>query len=226
MKKENTTKINKKTPAAKYPNLKGKFEILKKLEQEHIKVGKRMLSAAGGKMLVLDLAIVGFLKRSIDLIDGIITLINSWNIIGAAPLVRLQLDNLLRLYYLSTLKNSDDIALEILKGRSFLDMEDSEGKKITDARLRYYARSQYPWLDKVYEETSKFIHFSDKHYFLTVNSFKEQTGSFELFIGKGAINWPESELNTFLDAVICITDAILKLIIGWAITKQLHFDKL
>ena len=60
MKKENATKINKKTPVAKYPTLKGKFEILKKLEQEHIKVGKRMLSAAGGKMFVLDFAIVGF----------------------------------------------------------------------------------------------------------------------------------------------------------------------
>ncbi|MBA7716516.1 hypothetical protein ES703_125589 [subsurface metagenome] len=183
-----------------------------------------MLSVADGNIYVTDLVMIGVLKRSLDILDGCVSLVERWNFSAAAPLLRLQLDSLLRLVYLATLKDADAVSMEIIKGHSFRNMKDREGKKLTDARLRDYARPLYPWIDKVYKQTSKLIHFSDKHYFLSVNSLNKQSRTVEHFIGEGVTNWPESEINSFLDAMGCTTDALLKVVIGWTISKQRAYE--
>jgi len=217
-------KNKKQTPMEKFPTLGKKFEVLKKLRQVHLDVGIKILSVADGNIYVTDLVMIGVLKRSLDIFDGCISLVERWNLSAAAPLLRLQLDSLLRLVYLATVKDPDAVSMEIIKGRSFSNMKDREGKKLSDARLRDYARPLYPWINKVYKQTSKFIHFSDKHYFLSVNSLNKRSRTVEHFIGEGVTNWPESEINSFLDAMGRATDALLKVVIGWTISKQRAYD--
>lgn len=217
-------KNEKQTPMEKFPTLRKRFEVLKKLRQAHLDVGTKMLSVADGNIYVTDLVMIGVLKRSLDILDGCISLVERWNLSAAAPLLRLQLDSLLKLVYLATLKDADVVSMEIIKGHSFRNMRDRNGKKLTDARLRDYARPLYPWIDEVYKQTSKLIHFSEKHCFLSVNSLDEQSRRVDFFIGEGVTNWPESEIDSLLSAMGCTTDALLKAVIGWRISKQRAYE--
>ncbi len=209
------------TPIEKFPRLQKKFEMLKKQHQTHLDVGLKMLSVDNGKFYVTDIVIIGVLKRSLDLIDGITSLVERWNFSAAAPLLRLQLDSLLRLVYLATLKNADTVSADIINGHSFGNLKDKEGKKLTDVRLRDYARTVYPWIDDVYKETSKLIHFSEKHCFQPFHCQDEQSRKLEIIIGEGFPNWLEADIDSLLDAMGCITDALLKVVIGW-INNKLH----
>jgi len=163
------------TPIKKFPNLQKRFRDFEKLRQTHLNIGIKMLSVNGGNIYLTDLVIIGILKRSLDILDGVISLVKYWNFIAAAPLLRLQLDSLLKLSYLAKSKNADIVSMKIIKGYPFQNLKDEEGKKLTDARLRDYACSVCPGIDNMYREISKLIHLSNKHCFLTVHSLNKQS---------------------------------------------------
>ena len=70
--------------------------LLETSRDAHLEVGMCMHKAYGGAIYPLDLLASAVLKRSMALIDGFSAMIRAENFICAAPLVRLQLDNLLR----------------------------------------------------------------------------------------------------------------------------------
>jgi hypothetical protein len=110
-----------------------------------------------------DFVLLSVLNRSLDLVDGFLWSFNRWNLSTAAPIARMQVDNLLRLALLS--KAGPSAAVEILlSGRPLSKERDplaSPGKKfmLTDRRLREHAHDRFPWLDLVYEKSSGWIHF-------------------------------------------------------------------
>jgi len=213
-------------PIDRYPKLQARYKVLEQQIEAHINLGEKMLKADGGNVYTADLVMVAVLKRSLDLLDGIICLTDRWNFTSAAPLLRLQIDSLLKLVYLAYVGYADTVSIAILdegildERKSFRKLKDSRGKLLTDARLRDYARPFYPWLDRVYEETSKLIHLSGKHLSSTVQSVDGKTRTSEIFVGTGSRNWLESEIDNFLDAFGCTTDALLKVVLGWVISKD------
>jgi len=209
----------KQKPTDKYPKLQTRYEVIEKQKRAHFELVRKSLTADGSNIYLKDLLIVAVLKRSLDLLDGIICLTNRWNFVAAAPLLRLQLDNLLKLSYIARCKKADELIKAVLEGESFQKLKDSEGKLLFDSRLRDYARPLYPWLDRVYEETSKLIHLSDKHCFLPIISVDNKARTTTTFVGVGIPNWPGSEIDNFLNAVSCATDALLKVVLGWVISK-------
>ncbi len=181
----------KSTPLEKYPQLKTKFERLREITRSHIDIGHRMLQAANAKIYPPDLVLLAVLKRSIDLLDGMGVLIDRWNFIASAPLLRLQLDNLLKLSYFARADSTNATAHALLSGKPLYKFRDSSGKPLTDARLRQYARRQFPWLDKVYEETSRMIHLSDKHFAMTTTKIvSDEEHIVEFGLGVGTPHWP------------------------------------
>lgn len=209
----------KQKPTDKYPKLRVRYEIIERQKRAHFDLFQELRTADGGNVYSTDLFIEAVLKRSLDLIDGIICLTNRWNFIAAAPLLRLQLDNLLRLSYLPQSENPSEVVEAVLRGESFQKLKDSEGKCLSDKRLRYHARSLYPWLDRVYEETSKLVHLSNKHFFLPVTSVDDKERTMTTSFRVGIPHWPESEIDNFLNAASWATDALLKVVRGCVVSK-------
>ncbi len=201
-----------KKPSELYPKVAECESRLSDLIKQTINVGNDMLSANGGKMYIPDIFFIGILNRSINLIDAILCLTSRWNFIAAGPLVRLHLDTLLRLSYLRTTQNPDTFIMHILEGKQVNKMKDEKGVKLTDTRLCDYARTMFPQVDNVYKETSRFIHFSDKHVFSCITPD-------EFFIGKGFRKWPERDIVSLLDCTIEITEMILAITRGWIVQK-------
>jgi hypothetical protein len=165
-----------------------------------------------GSLGYTDFVLLGIIQRSIEITRGFIALIDDWNLLCAAPLIRLQLDTLLRMAYLSTLENPDEISRKIFSGERINSVKDRQGKKLNDARLRDYARKTFPRIDEVYENTSKFIHFSDKHIFTSIWKINDEDHLVWFAIGAGSRNAKEEDIACYYTIMIQINEGIMQLI--------------
>jgi hypothetical protein len=214
---------DEKKPSELYPRVAEREEKLNALIQELTNLGKAMLSVNSKKLYTADFFLLGVLNRSINLIDAVLVLGNHWNFIAAGPLVRVHLDTLLRISYWKTLRNDTEFLRRMLEGEQINNIKDEEGKWLTDARLRVYAKPVFPQVDSVYKETSKLIHFSDKHVFSCMKVLDDTGRKVTFSIGRcssGVARWSEEDILILLECVIVVTDKIIAIGRGWVTEKS------
>lgn len=198
-----------KLPYEVYPSLNEKREILESFREEAIKTGREAISEIGCSRRVTDFVLMGFIKRSIDLVEGFTILLDDWNLVCAAPIVRMQLDSLLRLNYLSKLDNPYDISKRLFSGDQFDKIKDKDGKNLTDKYLREFAGKEFPWIADVYYETSKHIHFSNKHFFMSICNIDEEKHQIYIAIGNRSMHAKEEDCASYYNTMIKISENIL-----------------
>jgi hypothetical protein len=197
-----------KSPHKVYPYLNGKRETLTKFREEAIQIGMDITSQKGST--VSNFVLIGIIKRSIDLVEGFIILLEDWNLICAAPIVRMQIDTLLRLNYLSDLDDPSEVFKSIFSGKQFNKIKDKKGKPLTDQHLREYAIEEFPWINDIYENTSKYIHLSGRHIFASICQIDEENHSVCFVVGNKSMHAKEKDLNSYYDVMIQISQGILK----------------
>lgn len=101
--------------------------------------------------------------RAIELNRGFKTLTKDNNWITAINLLRLQADNCMRLFALSLVQDRLDFYNRIQNGEHIRNIDDAEGKKMTDFYLTQKLDTLFPGFRLLYENTSGFIHFSSEH---------------------------------------------------------------
>ena len=150
--------------------LNKKLEIIDSYIEELIMLGKESAETHG--LYTYDLFCMAILNRSVNILRGYTLLVRDKNFIAAAPLVRVHLDSLLRLYASTLVSyNIDDFALKILAGKQISNLKDRDGNKMRD---RYLAKKlsevkNLEWVLDVYNAGSGHIHFSN---FATSSSTK------------------------------------------------------
>lgn len=204
--------MSDKSPYEVYPSLIEKRKILEDYRENIILLGHSKIGQIGDRVSCTDFVLLGIIQRSIELTKGFIDLMDQWNLLCSAPLIRLQIDTLLRLAYLSSLDDPEEISKKIFNGEHINRIKDNEGKKLSDARLRDYARKSFHWIDEVYENTSKFIHFSDKHISSSILKINENDHIAYFVIGNGTKNAREEDIVFYYDVMIQINEGIYHLI--------------
>ena len=130
-----------------------------------ITIGKQLLENIG--ITEFSLFCTAILNRTINLNRGFITLIKDSNYIAAAPLVRLNLDSLLRLFASSQSEfNYETFAQKVRKGEKISNMKDkAKKKKLKDFELVLMLKDKkgFSWENDVYETGSGFVHLSINH---------------------------------------------------------------
>ncbi len=147
------------SPAQVDPSLALARRRLLEQAEAHIRAVKDFM-AVDGNLYAIDMFFVGVANRSMYLITGFVGLFDRWNVFAAAPLVRLQVDSLLRVSYMSRAEAPDTIAAQVLSGVKFRNLRDASGHKLTDARLLDLATPHHPWLKTVYAAGNEWIHLS------------------------------------------------------------------
>ncbi len=202
-----------------------KLEVLLKhlsdSEAYHLEAGLQMAKAAGGALYPLDLLAQAVLNRSTNLIPAFVYLIESQNFIAAAPLLRLQIDNCIRFHGAWLVNDPHAFASAVLRGDHIRRLKDKNGNPMTDRSLLESFAKKFPWVTKVYERTSGYIHLSDAHVGnLFVGSSATEEGTAEFKWGRGD-NFPDASLYMeAVEAFIAATDAMFYYITGWVKTKQ------
>lgn len=206
-------------PAEKYPTVAPLLNECERLEARHMDLATRLM-AEGAPMYTTDFVILGALQRSWDVLDACLSLVRAWNFTAAGTLLRLQLDTLLRIGYLGTVRDPDTVARRIMEGTEFRRLKDADGARLTDARLREILRDRYPWLDALYNEASGMVHLSNKHCFMIVHAVEEGARTARIGVGPGARHWPEAHLRGYLEALAHSTRALLQVIEAWCDSKD------
>jgi hypothetical protein len=108
--------------------------------------------------------IMSIANRAISLNRGFITLVNSNNYISAISLMRLQLDNCLRLFALSLYEDPGEFYNKVLSGEHIKNLKDRNGKKMYDAYLVEKIDGIFPKFKSIYDKLSGHIHFTVEHF--------------------------------------------------------------
>ncbi len=195
---------------------------LDRLRAHHLDLVQRFLTVADGALYTLDIVFGTVMTRSYSLVDGFLDAFDQWNPIVAAPLLRLQIDSLVRTSYIARAPMADSVANEILRGGEFRKMRDSEGKKLLDFRLVELAGPHHPWIPDVYAATSGWVHFSPD---LVRAAWQGRSDKDELSIS-GAVplrpeQVPAAPLLELIAAMIKATEELFAYSEGWESRKGL-----
>lgn len=171
-----------------------------------------------------DILIFMVLKRSLSLVFGFTQLIRAKNFICAVPLVRLQIDNLLRFRAAFMVENIDEFVLSVLQGTEVRKLRDSDGKKMTDAYLQSKLSAEYNWLKNIYKKTSGYIHLSEAHFLNTVRVKEgiEKTSDeihIEFYIGSDDKMISNEVYLEATENMILATYEVLQSVQGWTSSK-------
>lgn len=127
----------------------------------------------GETLFQFDLCYIGFLNRNIYLAEGFIQMIHNRNLTCAGALLRLQLDNCMRLLALNIAEDEQQVVDCILNGDNISKLKDKNGKRMTDGYLKEQLVTYDSQLSNVYNETSGFIHFSSKAFYQSVEEITD-----------------------------------------------------
>lgn len=201
-------------PDERYAALTGPRELLRLQLQRHLSV---MAAAFSEEIYVPDLLMWSFAQRSYALVDGFLGTFDTWNLLVAAPLVRLQIDTLVRLSYAATCPDMDALTTSLLDGVEFRAMKDETGNSLTDRRLVKRAQRLHPWLEPVYNTACGWVHFSPMHLFLGTQA---EDGKLSGHLPLHPDVLPEHLLCEVLGAMLQATQSLGDYLSAWADHKE------
>ncbi|SDY10252.1 hypothetical protein SAMN05444411_1257 [Lutibacter oricola] len=146
-------------------NLEDLLNELNNEGDELIKSGKELLET----LMTTEYSIfcTSILNRTINLNRGYISLVKDSNYITAAPLVRLNLDSLLRLFASTQCEyHYEKFAEKVRKGEKISMMYDFNKKKqLRDSELvkRLKKIKGFKWTNEIYKIGSGYVHLSNQH---------------------------------------------------------------
>jgi hypothetical protein len=147
-------------------DLKGVEENLLKLEKLFIREIKEISNIEKGGLSKITHFIMSITDRAISLNRAFLTLTAINNYQTAICLIRLQIDNCLRLFAYSIANNSLEFYDTVLEGNHIRNLVDRDNKKMTDEYLVTKLDTLFPGIKLLYKNTSGYIHFSKSHFLL------------------------------------------------------------
>lgn len=191
------------------------------LQRMLLDAAAEMLRANHGNVFPLDLFMIGILKRTMFLNSGFDLLMSKRNFVSAASLIRLNLDSLLQLHASTLVSNADDFAMKKLAGKQTNNAKDRDGNKMNDGYLVRSLGNQegFRWIKSVYKETSRFVHFSEKHILISAKEGKDFTFSFEI---SDEMEIPQEREVEARKAMEQITRGIVLYTKSWTAQKNLR----
>ena len=151
--------------------------------------------------------------RSSALNAGFRSMIEQRNILCALPIVRMQLDNVLRLYAGFFADDPQEFCLLVQKGERIDKMKSFGGYKMNDSWLVSRLSTVNPWMQSVYETTSGYIHLSGKHMDHIVR--KHEDGKVQLVIGPTEHHRSEQECTEPMRCMRHLNDILAHALDDW-----------
>lgn len=148
-----------------YELLNNEKKTLDELKRQGVELAQGVI---GKNLFKDDLFFCATINRCINLIDGFYLLLNTRNLTCAGAILRLQLDNCLRTYAAFIAEDRSKVIECIINGRRIDKEKDTQGHKMTDGYLKEKLGELDPSIIMIYDNTSGYIHLSDKAFYETV----------------------------------------------------------
>jgi hypothetical protein len=214
------------TPFERYPNELAPNRVrLGQLHDHHTTLSTRFIGAGGGTLWPTDILIFGVALRSFHLVEGFIQAFDSWNVTVAVPIIRMQIDSLVRIAYVAQAPDCDELATALMRGEQLRKMKtyDDPTRNAYDGELVERAGRIYSWLPPVYDKSNEWVHLSDRLIFnATQPGADPDERSIVMRIPFPIERLPVSFLDEILGAMLETTRALF----GWFELWEEHKDQI
>lgn len=150
---------------------------LRELHKKTLSIAKGVI---GQNLMDFDLCFCGLMDRSIRLTDGFIPLLETRNLTCVGAILRLMIDNCLRSFALMIAADEKQAINCILEGGEIRKLKDKNGNRMTDKNLKEQIKQYDNLLPTVYDNTSGFIHFSDKAVYQSIYNTEDYHIDFQI----------------------------------------------
>lgn len=209
------------SPALNSESLRKFRTELDEIRIEHVNIVGDFLKV-NENFYSLDTFFVAIAQRSYELVDGFISMLDEVNFSVMAPILRMQIDNLIRASYVSRSRNPDEIASDFMTGTEFRKMKSPDGSKLTDYALKDEAIAHHPWIFDVYEKTSGWIHLSPAHVHTSIKTERVPDGALvKLHFPRSSEDISVEALEDICFALIKVTQELFEYLEGWYAVKGL-----
>jgi hypothetical protein len=205
------------------------LDEIEKKSKAIIKLGKQ-LAKITPNLEMFDFFIIGALNRTINISKAYVQLIRDNNFIAAAPLVRINIDTLLRIYA-SVISEHDrnTFAEKVMTGNIISKMKLNGTNELLTDKTLYSELSKIDgmyWVKDIYKAGSSFVHFEKSHIFSSLNISDKEKRIVNMTIGFHDSFIPESEKKGSAIWMNKIIDAIVELSQLWCFEKaeKVGFD--
>lgn len=192
---------------------------IRKINDEYGTLGLEMFKANGGNMYLMDFYVTAALNRAEHLVSAFCDLIEKNNFLVAAPVLRMQLDNLFRLRAAWLVSDVNDFITNVLSGVAIGKLKDKSGNRMTDRYLVNSLCVERPELKNIYEKACAYVHLSDRHLFSIIKKL-EPDGKIEISAGAISDNVSVDSYVEASQSFFRISGIILSYVKGWIITKN------
>lgn len=176
------------------------LQAMKDLERADNEIKELFIQMQGKDFGYDFLLAIGIARRSCALTSGFKSMLEAKNSLCALALVRMQLDNSLRLYAGFFSKDRMKFSKDVLNGKIISKMKADDNQPMTDNYLARGVSTKTPWVINVYKKTSGYIHFSEEH---IKEALRHNGGAnYEIVIGPNDFDRNEEH---FLEPLQCFT---------------------
>lgn len=144
-----------------FEELDKKLCRFKSLRAEAVELSKGII---GDNLLLEDQFFTSALGKIVDVLDGLSIMLRERNVSCSGVLLRVQLDNLMRVFAAFISEDRKKFISSFLEGTPINKLKDNDGRLMTDGQLRRRLTLYCPKIDKVYKEMSGFVHLSASAY--------------------------------------------------------------
>lgn len=191
---------------------------LAEYKEQHLQLLAEIMMADGANLFHVDLVVMAAMHRSLALIDGFTTLVEQRNALAAIPLIRMQIDSIIRTYACWTVEKPPVVAQAMLADTPLNKIKSRTGEPLTDAYLYQAAAEHYPWIPAAYRQISGFVHLSGRHIMAPMHADEPRTGHFIVGSRQG---WSDVDVIGAIDTFAEATRCLLHLCWSWLKTKEM-----
>ena len=192
------------------------LEDLEKIDSGLIDAAQSLFSACDASLYPADVLAIAVANRALSLLNGFLLLVRNGGYIAAAGILRMQLDNVLRLSGVTAAADPHDVANQIINGKPLSKIKDAQGQNMRDARLREVAVARLPWVEKTYSLSSGYVHLSEQHILHVLQrSPLNADGQRELSIGSDDAYLKEDQREDLVATFHTVTLEVIATIEAW-----------
>jgi len=177
-----------------------------------INMGKQ-LNAITPQMETFEFLLIAALNRTVNISKAYTTLIRDNNFLAAAPLVRINIDTLLRLYASSICEfDRNTFASKVMGGEQINKMKlNGTKEKLSDINLYLELSKEegMEWVEKIYKVGNSYVHLENSHILSSLKAVDEKERIATMTIGFHDEFILESEkygsaiwMNKIIDSII------------------------
>jgi hypothetical protein len=191
---------------------------LEELNKVLIETATGIIKAGNYTAHNLDFYVLSIINRTIALNKAFVLLLESENSLTAVSIVRLQLDNAIRLHATKVVENGEDFLNHFLESKP-INTYKVQGQKLTDNFLVTELNKDVPGSLDLYNFLCDYVHFSHKHFDATKEKPVNEQALLRVAVGNFEV-LNDSQKVTFYQNMASISTTIIKVGSEWITVKN------